>query len=43
MLSRSGVIDPESIDDYLDTGGYEALRTVLGDNDREALIEMVVS
>jgi bidirectional [NiFe] hydrogenase diaphorase subunit len=26
-----GLVDPESLDDYLDHGGFEALRTVLGE------------
>ncbi|MBN2049602.1 MAG: NADH-quinone oxidoreductase subunit NuoF [Spirochaetales bacterium] len=29
VLSNSGIIDPESIVEYLDTGGYEALKRVL--------------
>ncbi len=29
VLENSGIIDPESISEYIDAGGYEALKTVL--------------
>ena len=41
-LRNCGVIDPEEIDEYLAAGGYEALRTVLAENDPEGLIARVV-
>lgn len=30
VLRRSGIIDPESIDEYIDDKGYEALKKVIG-------------
>jgi NADH-quinone oxidoreductase subunit F len=42
VLRNCGRIDPESLDDYLAVGGYEALRRVLGDGDPEALITCII-
>jgi NADH-quinone oxidoreductase subunit F len=41
-LRNCGHLDPESLDDYLATGGYEALRKVLDRNQPDALIQEVV-
>jgi NADH-quinone oxidoreductase subunit F len=41
VLRNCGIIDPESLDDYLETGGYEALRAVLKANDPPALVDMI--
>ena len=42
VLRNSGKINPESIDDYLAIGGYQALKQVLQANDPEALIASIV-
>ena len=42
VLRNCGSIDPESIDEYLAVGGYEALRTVVEANDPEALITAII-
>ena len=36
------MIDPESLDDYLAAGGYQALRRSSRENDPEALINAIV-
>jgi NADH-quinone oxidoreductase subunit F len=41
VLRNCGMIDPESLDDYLKTGGYEALKAVLQANDAPALVEQI--
>jgi NADH-quinone oxidoreductase subunit F len=41
VLSNCGLIDPESIDDYLAVDGYKALEKVLGEMTPEELIEEV--
>jgi len=41
VLSNCGLIDPESIDDYLAVNGYEALETVLATMTPEDVIEEV--
>mgnify|MGYP005849764899 CR=1 FL=1 len=41
VLSNCGMIDPESIDDYLAVGGYEALEKVLTQMTPEQVIEEV--
>jgi NADH-quinone oxidoreductase subunit F len=40
-LRNCGGIDPESIDDAIAAGGYEALRAVLAANDPEAVVKVV--
>lgn len=40
VLSNCGLIDPESVDDYLAVGGYEALEAVLA-MDSEQVIDIV--
>jgi NADH-quinone oxidoreductase subunit F len=42
VLRNCGRINPESIDDYLAAGGYQALKQVLEKNDPEALIASMV-
>lgn len=39
VLRNAGVIDPENIDEYLATGGYEALRKVLENMTPEDVVE----
>ncbi|MFH2006483.1 MAG: NADH-quinone oxidoreductase subunit NuoF [bacterium] len=41
-LANCGVIDPERIDDYLATGGYDALKSSLAAGDQDAVIEQVL-
>ena len=41
ILALNGKIDPRSIDDYLDRGGYAALGTVLADGDPDGRIGVV--
>ncbi|MBU1227510.1 MAG: FAD-dependent oxidoreductase [Actinobacteria bacterium] len=41
VLSNCGLIDPESVDDYLAVGGYEALETVLA-MDAEQVVDTVI-
>jgi len=41
VLRNCGVIDPESLDDYLNTGGYDALRRVLQSKDPAGLIDTI--
>ena len=40
-LRNCGIIDPESIDDYIQLGGYKALEKVIKGNDPEAVIEEI--
>ncbi|MFB3854380.1 MAG: NADH-quinone oxidoreductase subunit NuoF [Vicinamibacterales bacterium] len=42
VLRNCGIIDPESIDDYLRLGGYKALASVLSAGDPEGLIGQIV-
>jgi NADH-quinone oxidoreductase subunit F len=42
VLRNCGLIDPESLDDYLKTGGYEALKAILKANDAPALVEKML-
>jgi NADH-quinone oxidoreductase subunit F len=41
VLANCGVIDPESLDDYLAVDGYQALKTVLEQNDPDQVIQTV--
>ena len=41
VLRNCGHINPENIDDYLDSGGYQAVRTALFDMSPEQIIEEV--
>ncbi len=41
VLRNCGHINPESIDDFLDSGGYQAVRTALFDMSPEQIIEEV--
>ncbi len=44
VLRNCGVIDPESIDDYIDTGGYQAIEKVLaGMSPYEVIDEVTAS
>ncbi len=43
VLSNCGLIDPESIDDYLAVNGYEALQSVLSDMTPEEVIQEVTN
>ena len=43
LLSNCGLIEPESIDDYLAVGGYAALATALSEMTPEAVIEEVTA
>jgi NADH:ubiquinone oxidoreductase subunit F (NADH-binding)/Pyruvate/2-oxoacid:ferredoxin oxidoreductase delta subunit/(2Fe-2S) ferredoxin len=43
VLSHCGLIDPESIDDYLAVGGYVALEKVLARMTPEDVVEMVTA
>lgn len=42
-LRNCGVIDPEQIDDYIDCGGYEALRKTIGMTATEVIDEIKIS
>ncbi len=42
VLRNCGVIDPEKIEPYLETGGYKALEGVLGRKDPDGLINQIV-
>jgi NADH-quinone oxidoreductase subunit F len=42
VLRNSGKINPESLDDYLRVGGYQALKQVLEQDDPDALIATIV-
>jgi len=42
VLRNSGRIDPEVLAEYLAVGGYEALRKVIGENDPDALVNLIV-
>ena len=42
VLRNCGVIDPEKIEQYLEVGGYEALRRVLERKDPEGLINTII-
>jgi len=42
VLRNCGRIDPESIDDYLAVGGYQAIGKVLEENNPEALITCIL-
>ena len=41
VLRNCGIIDPESLEDYLKTGGYQALRAVLQANDVASVIDTI--
>ena len=43
VTEKSGLIDPEDIDDYIAEGGYETLAASLGRNPEETLREIVES
>ncbi|CFX22205.1 NADH:ubiquinone oxidoreductase, 51kDa subunit [Syntrophomonas zehnderi OL-4] len=40
-LRNCGIIDPESIEDYIKEGGYQALEKIIKENDPEGLIEEI--
>jgi NADH-quinone oxidoreductase subunit F len=42
VLRNCGNIDPESIDEYLRIGGYEALKKVLAENNPETVINAII-
>jgi NADH-quinone oxidoreductase subunit F len=42
VLRNCGNIDPESIDDYIKTGGYLALQKVIDAGDPDALVNLVI-
>jgi len=42
-LRNCGVIDPEQLDEYLARQGYEALKSVIAENDGEKVIETVLA
>ncbi len=42
VLRNCGLIDPESVDDYLAVGGYEALEAVLSKRDPEGVIAEIL-
>jgi len=42
VLRNCGTIDPERIEEYLEVGGYEALKGVLGRNDPDGLINVII-
>ncbi len=42
VLRNCGNIDPESIDEYIGTGGYQALQKVLDGKDPEAVVNLMV-
>ena len=42
VLRNCGCIDPESIDQYLAVGGYEALKSVLAEADPDAVINRMI-
>lgn len=42
VLRNCGLIDPERIEDYLEVGGYGALREVLERKDPEGLINVII-
>ena len=41
-MRHSGIVDPEDLDDYLRSGGFQALATVLGKNDPQWVINEVL-
>jgi NADH:ubiquinone oxidoreductase subunit F (NADH-binding)/(2Fe-2S) ferredoxin/Pyruvate/2-oxoacid:ferredoxin oxidoreductase delta subunit len=43
VLSNCGEIDPESIDEYIGTGGYQAIGKALGEMSPDDVIEMITS
>ncbi len=42
VLQNCGKIDPENIDNYLEVGGYEALKTAIFDLTPEAIVQSVL-
>jgi len=42
VLRNCGVIDPEKIEEYLEAGGYQALKRVLERNDPDGLINVII-
>ncbi len=42
VLRNCGVIDPEKIEEYLEEGGYQALRAVLDRKDPDGLINLII-
>jgi NADH-quinone oxidoreductase subunit F len=42
VLRNCGLIDPEKIEEYLEVGGYEALRGVLDRKDPDGLINVII-
>jgi NADH-quinone oxidoreductase subunit F len=42
VLRNCGLIDPEQIEQYLEAGGYEALKKVLGEANPEAVINEII-
>ena len=43
VLENCGIIDPESIDEYIAHGGYEALKTVLTEMSPQRVIEKITA
>ena len=43
LLSRAGLVDPGSLDDYRASGGYEALRVALGRGPQWVIDELIAS
>ena len=41
VLENCGIIDPESLDDYRERGGYDGLNRVLKDMSRQDVIDMI--
>jgi len=41
VLSHCGLIDPESIDEYIERGGYETLQRIVGERTPEKVVEAV--
>lgn len=42
VLANCGLIDPEHLEEYLEVGGYQALRSVLARNDPDGLINTII-
>ena len=42
VLRNCGNIDPEVIDEYLDSGGYEGLKRVLEESDPDILVDSII-
>ncbi len=42
VLRNCGVIDPESLEEYLEVGGYQALKRVLDRKDPDGLVKLII-